>query len=110
MSRRKTSTASQEASSLQAVVRPLGECVERMTNSIYAIVALHAAEELSEGQCVKLMNITDRVSWRLAREKILAEMRDRLAKDMERHGWKWPNTQAEAPPPTATVPGRKDTE
>ena len=70
-------------------VRPLGESVERMTNSIYAIVALHGASELTEGQCVKLMNLGSRVEWRIVREQLLAEMRNRLAKDMKLNGWEW---------------------
>lgn len=74
---------------LQRMVRPL----ERLSTSIYAIVALYDAGELTEGQATKLMNCGDRVSWRLRREQIHAEMKELLAKDVESHGWKWPNVR-----------------
>ncbi len=86
-------TKAREDSSLDQLARPLMDGHERMTASIYAIVALHALEELTEGQCVKLMNSPERVSYRLTREKVIAEMREKLVKDMERHGWKWPSKQ-----------------
>ena len=59
---------------------------------MYAIVALFESGLLTEGQATKLMNCGDRVSWRLCREKILAEMKVALSKDMELQGWKWPNS------------------
>jgi hypothetical protein len=74
---------------LQRMVRPL----ERLSTSIYAIVALYDAAELTEGQATKLMNCGDRVSWRLRREQIHAEMKELLTKDVESHGWKWPNAE-----------------
>ncbi len=91
--------------SLERVGGPLGRGCERMTASIYAIVALHALEELTEGQCVKLMNSPERVSYRLTREKVIAEMRERLREDMERHGWKWPTVSS-----SAATPGERSTD
>lgn len=60
-----------------------------ITESIYAIMFLYESGELTEGQATKLMNSGDRVSFRLAREKMMIEMKNRLAKDMELHGWKF---------------------
>ena len=78
---------------LQRMVRPL----ERLSTSIYAIVALYDAGELTEGQATKLMNCGDRVSWRLRREQIHAEMKKLLTQDVESHGWKWPNSVSATP-------------
>jgi len=60
-----------------------------LTPSIYAILALYDAGELTEGQAVKLMNSGDRVSFRLCREQMHAEMKRLLEKDMAEHGWKF---------------------
>lgn len=62
---------------------------DRLTESIYAIVCLHAAGHLSEGQATRLMNSGDRVSFRITRDKILRELQGLLDEDMKREGWKW---------------------
>jgi hypothetical protein len=59
-----------------------------MSLTIYAIVALYEAGKITEGQATKLMNCGDRVSWRLRREEILAEMFQTIKQDFESFGWK----------------------
>jgi hypothetical protein len=51
------------------------------------------------------MNSPERVSYRLTREKVIAEMRERLREDMERHGWKWPTVSS-----SAATPGERSTD
>lgn len=82
---------------------------DKLSLSIYSIIALHEAGELSEGQCVKLMNCGDRVSWRLLREKIYREMKRILQPDMARYGWTgWAMTSAPERQATATTDSTTD--
>ncbi len=62
---------------------------DRLTESIHSIVCLYEAGELTEGQATKLMNSGDRVSFRIARENVLKEMKNALSADMKAHGWEW---------------------
>ena len=61
----------------------------RLDHSIFAILCMYEAAELTEGQAVKLMNCEGRVEFRLLREKLLRNFRASLAADMKKHGWQW---------------------
>ncbi len=78
--------------SVPAPCSPRVDGVTRLTFSIYAIIALHEVGEITEGQAVKLMNSDSIVAYRIERQKIVAEMKRILTPDMERHGWKWENS------------------
>lgn len=54
----------------------------RLQLSCFAIVHLEDKNEISEGIAMRLMNSPDRVSYRLAREKVEREMREILAADL----------------------------
>lgn len=69
----------------------------RLDLSIYAVLCMYEAEELTEGQATKLMNCPSRVEFRLLREKLLRNLRSSLAADMKANGWEWPNKEAHQP-------------
>jgi len=77
-----------------------------MTESIYAIMFLYEAGELSEGQATKLMNNGSRLEFREARIKIAAEMKAKIQKDFESHGWKWQETIPKCAHTSAAMPER----
>jgi len=53
---------------------------------------MYEAEELTEGQAIKLMNCQSRVEFRLLREKLHRNFRASLAADMKANGWEWQNS------------------
>lgn len=63
----------------------------RLDLTIFAVVCMYEAEELTEGQAVKLMNCPSRVEFRLLREKLHRNFRASLAADMKANGWEWQN-------------------
>jgi hypothetical protein len=63
--------------------------ITRLTISAMSIVHLHEIGELTESQAKTLMHCRDIVSYRTLREQLTKEMKDAIAKDMERNGWKF---------------------